>query len=259
MTISLSQGTHAGVTVTEPTWQPIDDHERELWRARARGDQEAYLRELAGSAILLPVLPAESGGRGPVSWVSTEISGQRCVVAFTSPDAMRRVLHADPAYRSARFLELSATWPDASAWLAVDPGLPIEVFLTADIVAELAALGAQPANQFETDLLAAADAGDMARYLTMLQAARILLPLTPGTDVREVTDPDFVFWRSDGNTGPVPAFTSPARLRDQFGDRPHTEVSLDEMAGAWPDPGADLVIDPGAAHCVVVPGAVLRR
>jgi hypothetical protein len=245
--------------VSEPSWQPIDEHEQKLWRARMRGDQEGYLRQLVRAALLLPLLPTEAAGHGPVSWVSSEVSGQRCVLAFTSREAMRRALGGDPAYRPARFLELAATWPDPSAWLAVNPGLPIEVYLTSDIVAELAALAAQPRTELEEDLLTAASgAGDVRGYVARLQASPVLLPVPTRTDVEDITDPAFVWWRADGNAGPIPAFTSADRLRDQLGDQRYVEVSFDELPGAWPDPATDLVIDPGAAHCVVLPGGMFR-
>jgi hypothetical protein len=245
--------------VTEPSWQPIDEHEQQLWQARRRGDQDAYLRELARGALLLPLLPAEAAGHGPVRWVSSEISGQRCVLAFTSRDAMRRILAGDPEYRPARFLELSATWPDPSVWLGIDPGLPIETFLDVDTLAGLAALAAQPANGLEQALLTASAAGDVRGYADRLRAAPLLLPVPASNAPNQIGDPDFVWWRAHGDTGPIPAFTSLDRLRDQFGHQRHVQVSFGDLLAAWPDPGTDLVIDPGTAHCAVLPHGMLHR
>src|SRR5262249_1861855 len=156
-------------------------------------------------------------------------------------EAMRRCVGGDPPYRPARFLELAATWPDPAAWLAVNPGLPIDAYLTYDTVLELAALAAQPTTELEADLLTASEAGDMRGYVTRLRGSRLLLPVPTGARVEDIADPAFIWWRADGNAGPIPAFTSPQRLRDQFGEQRYVGVSFDELAGTWPDPAADLV------------------
>src|SRR6266508_139502 len=103
--------------MTGADWVPENVLERDLLRFRQNGDGEAYARRLARADLLLPLLPEEAAGGVPVSWV-------------TSAAPMHRLLADEAPHRVARFVELAETWPDPVVRLAVDPGLPIEAFLT---------------------------------------------------------------------------------------------------------------------------------
>src|SRR5205085_2372990 len=61
------------------------------------------------------------------------------VLAFTSPSALQACL-ADytGSARRVAYAELAETWPNLEWWLAVNPGLPIEGYLPAWFVAQLA-------------------------------------------------------------------------------------------------------------------------
>src|SRR5690606_9776302 len=104
-----------------------------------RNDQERYFELLARLELLLPVSADELAGRTPMGWGTWTVGGRTHVLAFTSPEAMRACLaeHASSARRVA-FHELAAAWPNLDWWLAVNPGLPIEGYLPAWYVSQLA-------------------------------------------------------------------------------------------------------------------------
>ena len=228
----------------ELSWEPDGDLERDLSACRQRRDDEAFLRRLARADLLLPLLPDRAGP----AWLTSLISGERCVVAFTSVPAMRRLMGGEPAYRSARFIELAATWPDPSVQLAVDPGLPIEVFLSPAVVVELAGVAALPATELEAALARALEDGDPEAYAKVLLATDVLVPIEPGSESRDITDPAFGWVRMEGEETPIAVFTSPERLREQLGDPELVEVAFGELVTAWPDPASGLAVDPGTAY-----------
>src|SRR2546430_114876 len=125
-------------------WEPDNDLETELWAMRQIGDRDGYLLGLARGGVLLPL--SMDGEHGGAHWVVSEISGHRCVVSFTSADAMRRILPM-PGHRPARFAELALALPDPSMALAVDPGLPIEAYLSHQAVVDLVELAAMPDDE----------------------------------------------------------------------------------------------------------------
>ncbi len=227
-------------------WQPDSDLERDLLTCRQRRDSEAFLRRLAGADLLLPLLP---GPPTPVSWLTSQIGGERCVVAFTSESAMRQLMGGEPPHRAARFIELAATWPDPSVQLAVDPGLPIEAYLSPAVVVELAGVAAQPATELEQALAKALADEDPETYALALLPTEVLVPIAPtGSESRDLTDPAFGWWRVADDDAAIVVFTSPERLREQLGDPELVEVPFGAVVMAWPDPTAGLAVDPGTAH-----------
>ncbi|HET8680527.1 MAG TPA: SseB family protein, partial [Micromonosporaceae bacterium] len=120
-------------------WEPATEAETAMRDALRSGDQERYFRILARTELLLPVSADALAGRAPIGW-GTWTSGSRThVLAFTSSEAMRVCLadHAGSARRIA-YHELAAHWPNPDWWLAVNPGLPIEGYLPAWFVSQLA-------------------------------------------------------------------------------------------------------------------------
>jgi hypothetical protein len=120
-------------------WTPASEAEVAMRDALAKDDQELYFRILARVELLLPVSSEAIAGRAPMGW-GTWTAGERThVLAFTSPEAMHACLaeHAGSA-RRIPFHELAAGWPDLDWWLAVNPGLPIEGYLPAWFVSQLA-------------------------------------------------------------------------------------------------------------------------
>src|SRR5688572_2893179 len=108
-------------------------------REALRGeDQEEYFQVLARAELLLPVSGDTPDG-GPMGWGTWTTGGRTHVLAFTSAASLQACLaqHAGST-RLVPFQELAASWPNVDWWLAVNPGLPIEGYLPAWFVAQLA-------------------------------------------------------------------------------------------------------------------------
>ena len=120
-------------------WEPATDVEAAMRDALRAGDQELYFRILARTELLLPVSADALAGRAPVGWGTWTTNGRTHVLAFTSGDALRICL-ADNAGSARRiaYHELAGSWPNLEWWLAVNPGLPIEGYLPAWFVSQLA-------------------------------------------------------------------------------------------------------------------------
>jgi hypothetical protein len=125
------------VAVTE--WEPATEAEAAMRDALRGGDQEEYFRVLARTELLLPVSADSITGQAPVGWGTWTTSGRTHVLAFTSGIALQACLaeNAGSARRMA-YQELAAAWPNLEWWLAVNPGLPIEGYLPAWFVTQLA-------------------------------------------------------------------------------------------------------------------------
>ena len=121
-------------------WEPATDIEQQMREALRAGRREDYFQLLSRLELLLPVsgdgisAPGSSG-----SWATWSTQDRTHVLAFTSESALRSCLriHAGP-FRAVRFTVLSDSWPDDDWWLAVNPGLPIEGYLPAWFVSQIA-------------------------------------------------------------------------------------------------------------------------
>ncbi|MPZ25792.1 MAG: hypothetical protein GEV12_04915 [Micromonosporaceae bacterium] len=192
---------------------------REALRA---DDQELYFQILARVELLLPISSEAIAGRVPMGW-GTWTAGERThVLAFTSSEAMHACLaeHAGSA-RKIPYYELAAAWPNLDWWLAVNPGLPIEGYLPAWFVSQLArgdvrlpsrAPGAQSRAERAETLGRAATAHPLGRSGMLLEgqlvsppveASRAAAPLTPAAMPRTSFPPAAV------PGGPSPATAAP--------------------------------------------------
>ena len=120
-------------------WEPATDSEVALYDALAVGDQEGYFQALGRINLLLPVSADAAAGRTPIGWGTWTANNHTHLLAFTSDESMRTCLaqHVGGARRMS-LRDLAAVWPNNDWWLAVDPGLPIEGYLPAWFVAQLA-------------------------------------------------------------------------------------------------------------------------
>lgn len=120
-------------------WTPATDAELAMRDALTAADQELYFRILSRVELLLPISSEAVAGRAPVGWGTWTVGGRTHVLAFTSSEAMQACLseHAGSA-RRIPYHELAAAWPNLEWWLAVNPGLPIEGYLPAWFVSQLA-------------------------------------------------------------------------------------------------------------------------
>jgi hypothetical protein len=262
--------------MTGSVWQPVEPVEQQLSAARADGDVPAYLLVLARADLRL-VMPA--GGTG--SWAVSRIEGRPCLVAFTSLPALVAVTGGAP-HRVVRFVKLAADWPDPVVQLAVDPGLPIEAYLDAASVRDVAGLSAQPATPVETALARSLEAGDVEAYVAELMTGDVLMPLPDmllsdmslpdaAPAVLEPADPGFAWFRpahegladgddepAGGRPAPIVAFTSWPRMCDLLGERRCVRLPFVALVEAWPDDAA-LLIDPGLRHGGRIDGTVMRQ
>jgi hypothetical protein len=120
-------------------WRPATEAEAAMHAALDSGDQELYFQILSRMELFLPISSEAIAGRAPMGW-GTWTAGERThVLAFTSSEAMHACLaeHAGSA-RRIPYHELAAAWPNLEWWLAVNPGLPIEGYLPAWFVSQLA-------------------------------------------------------------------------------------------------------------------------
>lgn len=120
-------------------WAPATEAEAAMRDALRADDQELYFRILARVELLLPISSDAIAGRVPMGWGTWTVGDRTHVLAFTSPEAMHACLaeHAGSA-RKIPYYELAAAWPNLEWWLAVNPGLPIEGYLPAWFVSQLA-------------------------------------------------------------------------------------------------------------------------
>jgi hypothetical protein len=303
--------------VPHPDWQPATEAEAAMAAAVRDGDQTAYLRALAGTALVLPVTGPAAAGRAPVTWATSVARGTTWVLAFTSvaalPPGLANVVRRGPAFDVARAVT------ELGCGLAVDPGLPIQAFLTPEATADLREW--EPEWQpLDGALRAAVAADDRDAYLRALLGARLVLPLPSEADAeldepepeaewtgsagagswaatagpgsraasagtgdqpsdywpavrsaqptreasavsRDVTDPEFPWWRTERVDGEpvILAFSSPARMQSELGDREWVEPTFVETVTAWPDWACGLRLNVGTDAGMELPGEALHR
>ncbi|MEV1288307.1 SseB family protein [Micromonospora sp. NPDC049679] len=120
-------------------WEPVTEAEAAMRDALRANDQELYFRILARTELLLPVSAEAIAGRTPMGWGTWTTGGRTHVLAFTSSDTLTACLGENAgATRRMPYQELADTWPNLEWWLAVNPGLPIEGYLPAWFVSQLA-------------------------------------------------------------------------------------------------------------------------
>ncbi len=248
--------------MTEVEWEPAGDLENDMLAARFRGDQDAVVTRLVHADLLCPVNPAEVGSGAQLSWIASEISEHRCILAFTSTRSLDLLLGHGTPHRLTRVVELARTWPDQDHWLAVDPGLPIEVYLPFGMVARMSDAACLPHTDLERSLADTLAAEDLEGYARALLGADIVLPLATGrTGPRDVTDPRFPWFRvtvPGEYEGAILGYTSEDRLREQMGVRAAVTVPFAELVKAWPDAADAFAVNVGTEFAARLDGRVLR-
>ncbi|MET8833960.1 SseB family protein [Micromonospora sp. NPDC004540] len=120
-------------------WEPATEAEVAMRDALRAQDQQLYFRLLTRVELLLPVAAQTPAGRGPQGWGTWTTGGRTHILAFTSATALRACLGENAGTtRRVPYADLAADWPDHEWWLTVNPGLPIEAYLPAWFVAQLA-------------------------------------------------------------------------------------------------------------------------
>jgi hypothetical protein len=122
--------------------------------------------------------------------------------------------------------------------------------------------GFVPANETESNLLAAAEQNDTDAFLSTLLLARVILPVPPGTPAHaRPSDRDFP-WQIDDMDGHrfISVFTSPERLGERGFTRYGVEIAsvsmrFVQLIGAWPDETISFAINPGSPVGATLPGS----
>lgn len=242
-------------------WEPSTETERAMSAAAANGDHEAFLAALAAGPLLLPVSPAAAAGLEPLRWATGAHEGRTYVLAFTSVAAIAACLpDREVRYRVTTIADLAANWPDPAWWLAVDPGLPIGTRLPAEVLPQLPS-PESPIAPDEVELSDAVQASDSDAFMAALLRCELVIPLAPdGSASRDVTDPEFPWWRLPDPSGRTMAtFTSEARLREVLGDQDFIVLSSARLAESWPDPSWSVAVNPGTPLAAVLPGEEFRQ
>jgi hypothetical protein len=128
--------------------------------------------------------------------------------------------------------------------------------------AEAWAVGFIPANETESNLLAAAETNNNDSFLSTLLLARVVLPvpisMPPGSRPRDKYFP----WQIEETDGErmIAVFTSPERLSDygmaRFGpDISTMSMRFIELIEAWPSPRITFAINPGTPVGTTLPGS----
>ncbi|HEY7222298.1 MAG TPA: SseB family protein [Micromonosporaceae bacterium] len=124
------------------------------------------------------------------------------------------------------------------------------------------AVGFVPANETESDLLAAAETNNTDSFLSTLLLARVILPvpisMPPGSRPRDKYFP----WQIEEADGErlIAVFTSPERLADYGAEHFGPDIStmsmrFIELIEAWPSERIQFAINPGTPVGTTLPGS----
>lgn len=121
-------------------WEPSNETERRLREALRADDQDGYFRILSQVELVLPLSYEDPTGLGGAdTWATWTTDDRTHILAFTSETALAVCLRDNAgSSRRVSFGALAAAWPDEEWWLAVNPGLPIEGYLPAWFVSQVA-------------------------------------------------------------------------------------------------------------------------
>ncbi|MEV6396871.1 DUF1266 domain-containing protein [Streptomyces sp. NPDC051907] len=116
--------------MTTSAWQAPTDVEKQLYAAKVRGDRETYLDVLAGTQ-LFHAMARDDADDDPETVIRTPYvdgrTGRECYAFLTEGELP--VPAADTVYFSVSLGWTAEVWHDDTAWLAVNPGTPSEMFL----------------------------------------------------------------------------------------------------------------------------------
>ena len=213
----------------EPKWLPGNEVDAELVGALAADDRSRFARTVRHARWYLPVLAAD-GQRH--RYLTRDLLGATYLLVFTSPGSLAATVGGvATGCVITGYDELAAHWPDPSWRLAVNPGTPIDLWVTLDLLAAAAA-GDRALPSLAPRPDPAAD-GPLDEFLGLLVSAPLLVPTQ--------------------NADRVEVFTSEAALRQRYPQGTATVVrTIPELLADWPA-GHALAIDPGSETPLVIP------
>jgi hypothetical protein len=123
-------------------------------------------------------------------------------------------------------------------------------------------IGFAPANETESNLLAAAEENNTDAFLSTLLLARVVLPvpisMPPGSRPRDKYFPWQIEEVDDGRF--IAVFTSPERMAEHGQGRFGSDISsmsmrFIELIGSWPSENISFAINPGTPVGATLPGS----
>lgn len=260
-------------------WQPVNDVERAMLLAAEVDDRQSYFQLVALAELFLPQIAGDdSPGQ---RFLTVRMFDEVFLPVFTSVQALAgQFAGAVNGYTVTSYSELRRKWPDPQWRLAINPGTPIDAYLSVESVeqaavgdggvptlaelaeeaeedaaveqelAELHAAGDYPDDDPAAALLAAARAGDVYGYLERLLDSLVLIPTARSVPADDILEPDFPWLTASDQM--IEVFTSPEALaRCHPQTVPAVEVALPFALAAWPE-GYGLSVNPGGADGITV-------
>lgn len=166
-------------------WEPSNETEHRLREALRADDQDGYFRILSQVELVLPLSYEDPTGVGGAdTWATWTTDDRTHILAFTSETALSVCLRDNAgSSRRVRFNALAEAWPDDEWWLAVNPGLPIEGYLPAWFVSQVAqGMTTVPSDPAPTHL--DQHSGEQS-FATMAQSDPFANPMEPVPPSRE--------------------------------------------------------------------------
>jgi hypothetical protein len=264
-------------------WEPANDVERALLALAADDDRRGYFQLLAVSDLYLPQVVG--GPPGPQQFVTMHVLEQTVLPVFTSVETLTaQVNGAANGYVVTNYPELRRKWPDPDWRLAINPGTPVDAYLSIETMAQAAMgellvptmsemvlaaaqdededreleqlrAGADYPDDPDEALLAAARAGDVYGYVDRLLDTVVLIPTGRPVTAEEILEPGFPWRAIEGQA--IEVFTNRAELdRSHPEPVPFVEVALPFALACWP-PDHGLTVNPdGAATITLEPEQV---
>jgi len=155
-----------------PEWLPGNEVDAELVGALAADDRQRFARTVRQARWYLPVLPpAEHGSR----YLTRDLLGATYLLVFTSAASLAATVGGvATGCVITGYDELAAHWPHPSWRLAVNPGTPIDLWVTLDLLAA-AVSGDRVLPSLAPSRDEAAD-GPVDQFLNRFVSAPLLVP-----------------------------------------------------------------------------------
>ncbi|MCW2947333.1 MAG: hypothetical protein JWR24_4050 [Actinoallomurus sp.] len=254
---------------------PLDDEERALYEAAARGDRETFLRTLLGvRQIWVPIV--EGGdlmlgpGRAGFQWYVEESAGRPTVPFFTGPGRMREAMGGHPFVLS-DLAKVLRFWPDSGWDLVVNAGTPIGASIAGERITAMShQVDAEAAARLASDFPAQSDAerqmfdarSDPEMLLKVLLDTSVFLPVwsrTPPAVQTPPGDPSFPWSAVPVRGRPsVLAFTSFDWMKAAVGTTGFVMPTFADLLAAWPEQDWSVSVNPGTPIEAALSGEQIR-
>jgi hypothetical protein len=259
----------------DAAFTPLDEEERTLCEAAARGDRKEFLRTLLDvRQIWVPVV--EGGdlmlapGRPGFQWYVDDSSGRPIVPLFTGPGRMRDAMGGHPFVLS-DLAKVLRFWPDPALELVVNGGTAIGASISGDRVTMMSGqVDADAAARLASDFPAQSDAerqmfdvrSDPDMVVKVLMDTTVFLPVwsrTPPAVQTRPGDADFPWSAVPVRGRPsVLAFTSFDWMKAAVGTTGFVMPTFAELIASWPEHDWGVSVNPGTPIEVALAGEQIR-